>query len=61
MKLGRRIKKMVEIRGQALMFRRSVGPKSDEVSLCRMKAKEIMRIYLCEVSDIGFKIKLQIL
>ena len=52
---------MVEIRGKTFVFRRSVGPKSDEVSLRRMKAKEIMRIYLREVSDIGFKIKLQIL
>ena len=52
---------MVDIRGQDLMFRRSVGPKSDEVSLCRMKAKEIMRIYLCEVGDIGSKSMLQIL
>ena len=49
---------MVDIRGQDLMFRRSVGPKIDEGSLCRMKKKEIMRIYLREVSDIGFKIKL---
>ena len=50
---------MAEIRGQALMFRRDVGTKSDKGSLCRMKTKEIMKIYLREVSDIGIKITLQ--
>ena len=47
---------MVEIRGRALMFSRGEGPKSDKGSLRRMKIKDIMRIYLREVSDIGCKL-----
>ena len=54
-------KKMVEIRGRALMFSRGEGLKSDKGSLHRMKIKDIMRIYLREVSDIGCRIMLQIL
>ena len=37
------------------MFRRGVGPKNEKGSLRRMNMKEIMRIYLREVSDIGSK------
>ena len=54
-------KKMVEIRGRSLMFSRGVAPKIDKGFLRRMKMKEIMRIYLREVSDIGSKSMLQIL
>ena len=50
---------MVEIRGQALMFRRTVGPKNGKGYLHRMNTKERMRIYLLEVSDIGSKTMLQ--
>ena len=39
MKLGLRIKKMVEIRVQALLLRRDVGPKNDKVDLRRMNMK----------------------
>ena len=53
------LKKIVWIRGRDLEFRRGVGPKTDEVSLCRMKMKEITMIYLCEVSGIGSKKMLQ--
>ena len=47
--------KMVEIRGQALMFSRGEIPKSDKGSLRRMNMKEIMRMFFCEVSDFGSK------
>ena len=36
----------VEIRVIALIFRRGVGPKTNTGSLCRIKMKEIMRMYL---------------
>ena len=52
---------MLEIRGQALMFIRGVGPKNDKGYLHRENMKEMMRIYLREVSDIGSKTILQIL
>ena len=50
---------MVEIRGQSLMFRRTVVPKHGKGSIHRMNMKEGMRIYLLEVSDIGSKTMLQ--
>ena len=37
------------------MFRRGEGTKNDKGSLYRMNMKEIMRIYLREVSDNGSK------
>ena len=37
------------------MFRRGMGTKNDKFSHRSMKMKEIMRIYLCKVSDIGSK------
>ena len=46
---------MVEIRGQALMFSRGEIPKSDKGSLRRMNMKEIIRMFLREVSDFGSK------
>ena len=46
---------MLWIRGQALMFRRGVGPKNYKCSLRRMDMKSIMIIYLRKVSDIGRK------
>ena len=51
--------KKTEIRGRDLMFSRGEGPKSDKDSLHRMNMKEIMKIYLREVSDIGSKSMLQ--
>ena len=53
------LKKMAEIRGRSLMLSRGEGPRSDKGSLRRMNVNEMMRIYLCEVSDIGSKSMLQ--
>ena len=55
MKLGRRILKVVEIRVRDLVFRRGEGPKNYKGSIRRINMKEIIRIYLREVSDIGSK------
>lgn len=52
--------KKLEIWGRSLIFRRGVGTKNDKGSRCRMKTKDITRIYLREVSDIGSKTMLQI-
>ena len=61
MTLEWRIKKMVEIRGWALIFSRSEGHKSVKGYLHRTKKKEIVIIYLREVGGIGSKSMLQIL
>ena len=53
-------KKMLEIRGLALMFRIGKGTKNDKVSLNMINMKEKMVIYLLEVSDIGYKTMLKI-
>ena len=37
------------------MFRRGVGPKNYKGYLRRTKIKQVMRIYVREVSDIGSK------
>ena len=47
--------KKVEIEGRALMFSRGEVTKIDKGSLHMIQIKEIMRIYLREVSDIGRK------
>ena len=52
---------MVDIRGGVFIFSRGEGPKIDKGSLRRMNMKEIMRIYLLEVSDIGSKSMMQVL
>ena len=51
---------MVDIREQHLMLRRGEGLKNDKGYLCTMNMKEMIRIYLREVSDIGRKSMLQI-
>ena len=55
------LKKMVDIRGGVFIFSRGEGPKIDKGYLRRMNMKEIMRIYLLEVSDIGSKSMMQVL
>ena len=46
---------MVEIRVWALMFRRGVGNQKYKGYLHMTNTKERMRIYLCEVINIGIK------
>ena len=60
MKLGWSIFLMVDIREQHLMLRRGEGLKNDKGYLCTMNMKEMIIIYLREVSDIGRKSMLQI-
>ena len=55
MKLVWSIKIYIYIRGQTLTFIRGVGPQNDKAFLRRRNMKEILIIYIREVSNIGSK------
>ena len=50
---------MIDMRVKSLMLRRVEGSKNYKGSLLRMDMKEIMWVYLGELSDIGSKTMLQ--